>query len=190
MIRGSSSCPDSTWDEATIHELLGPESAHMYSLKPVHAVYRPAKCMSDSDAVSVSTNCSDSLPASPQTRRKRSHRKVSPKEKAFKCSEIAVVRIAAPIPPIEASQCSIRNLVISEHCDQTHTIQTIDAEIKKQEEEMPNWPSPQPGKKNAYGAYSLQQKKEILAQLQGRIASIESSIGLARDALEKIIQFM
>lgn len=135
---------DPAWDEATIHEFLGPEPTRLYKERP------------DIDSASVSTAPNDSLPASPVTKRKRGHRRVPMKEKTLR--------------------------MMTEAPDQSVVIREIDDTLKSLDESKP--------KDEAYGSYSRQQKKEILAQLQSRIHTIESSISAAKTALEKIIKFM
>lgn len=145
MDRDSGCFHDSAWDEETIHEFLGPEPARTYSGK----LERP-------DLDSVSTAPSDSLPASPQTKRRRGHCRVSMKEKALRS--------------------------VCEAPDQSLAIKDIDQTLKTLDASQVKDP--------AYGSYSRQQKKAILAQLQSRIHTIESSIVAAKTALEKIIKFM
>jgi len=145
MDRDSGCFHDSAWDEETIHEFLGPEPVRTYSGK-----------LERSDLDSVSTAPSDSLPASPQTKRRRGHRRVPMKEKTLR---------SEPEAPDQS-------LVIKEI---DHTLQKLDASQVKDP---------------VYGSYSRQQKKAILAQLQSRIHTIESSIVAAKTALEKIIKFM
>ena len=145
MDRDSGCFHDPAWDEETIHEFLGPEPARPCPVKPE----RP-------DLDSASTAPSDSLPASPQTKRRRGHKRVPLKEK--------VLRSVPEVP------------------DQTQTIKDIDQTLQSLDASQVKDP--------IYGSYSRQQKKAILAQLQSRIHTIESSIVAAKTALEKIIKFM
>ena len=161
---------DAAWDEATIHEFLSQDPSKSTPPKPSKSSALNSHQHNDVESLSNSTDTSDNTVHPPKHAHKRSHRKVSLKEKTLK---------ATVQPSLSMKKSDI---------DQRATIATLENVIETEEKKQDL--TENIGKKTAYGAYSLQQKKEILSQLHGRVRIIEESIEAAKNALEKLSQFM
>ena len=171
---------ESDWDELTIHEMLAETPAKKYSeesTSPEEDSRSSQQKIGELEAMGPPSGAKASL-----HKRKRSHKKVPAKEKTLSSPTYLkfTVDVAPPLPDLAM-------------IDQSSTIHSIDTAIADCEGEMTTWPTPQTQAtrpSDLYGEYSVQQKREILGALQGRVANIQSNITAARTALEKIIRFL